>query len=83
MDDDHANCNQIGGDFFETAESALVGATPRMLETIKEVAEELLASSVIPFRREGGCKVYSESEIKAREKLRKLGLSELQISKLS
>jgi hypothetical protein len=53
-----------------------------MLETIKEVAEELLATAVIPFRREGGLRVFSENEIKGREKLMKLGLNEGQINKL-
>lgn len=68
---------------FVSAESEIVITNAKMLETIKEVAEELLASSIIPFRRgdinAGTC---SEVEIKAREKLASLGLKEDQINKL-
>lgn len=53
-----------------------------MLKTIKEECEEMLATSVIPFRNEVKKASFSESEIKAREKLEKLGLNEFQIARI-
>lgn len=65
---------------FVSAESQIVVTNARMLETIKEVAEELLASSVIPYQygrgeTKGGV-LHSEIQAKARHKLGLLGLKQ-------
>ena len=52
MEDEETNTNNVGRNFFVSAESQIVVASSNMLQTIREVAEELLATSVIPFRRE-------------------------------
>ena len=52
MEDEETNTNNVGRNFFVSAESQIVVASSNMLQTIREVAEELLATTVIPFRRE-------------------------------
>lgn len=73
LEETNTNANHLN--FYISAESEIIVPSANMLRTIKEECEEMLATTVIPFRNEAKEVRFSEAEMRARQKLERLGLN--------